>query len=357
MNILLTCAGRRNFSVRAFQDAVNGRGLVFACDSDPDAPALTEADQAFMVPGIDDPEYIDALLSICRQHRVGLLVPALEPELPLVARHRARFLNVGTLPLISTSAVVDTCFDKLAAAAFLATLGIASPKSSATLEEARSALSSGELTFPLIVKPRWGVSSIGLELCGDDEELELAYRLVGRRLHRTFLAKFSAGDPGRSVLIQERLEGPEYGFDIVNDLRGKYVCSFVRKKLRMHSGQTDRAVAVVNPAIERVTRRIGESLGHFGTLDGDLMLTRDGIVVLDLNPRLGGGYPFSHVAGANIPAALVAWACNEPSNPAWFQVRPEVAISRVDELVIIRDEGRFKEGLLEVQHHGSAPGL
>ena len=125
----------------------------------------------------------------------------------------------------------------------------------------------------------------------------------------------------------------------------------------MRSGQTDRAVTVVDPEIERIPRRIGESLGHLGCLDGDLLVTRDGIVVLDLNPRMGGGYPFSHMAGANLPAALVAWVRGETPDPEWFKVRPEVASSRVDEVVVTQDAAPVWEPQLEVQGHELSRGL
>ncbi|HTF56222.1 MAG TPA: ATP-grasp domain-containing protein [Planctomycetota bacterium] len=357
MNVLLTCGGRRILPIKAFQEALRGRGRVFACDCDAHAPALRQADRAFVVPRVDEVEYIEDLLSICRKHRVGLLVPALEPELPLLAAHRERFLAAGTFPLVPPAGVVDACYDKLATAAFLAAVGIASPITCVSFEEARVALASGAFAFPLVVKPRWGMGSLGLHVCADEEELELAYKLVRCQLPRTVLANISATDPERSVLIQECLSGLEYGFDVINDLRGNYVCTFLRKKLRMRAGQTDRAVTVHDPSLERVTSAIGKALGHFGPLDGDLLVTPRGIVVLDLNPRLGGGYPFSHVAGANLPAALVAWAANEAPDPAWLRVRPDVMSSKIDEMVLVRDEGHPVENPLEEPLYESRRGM
>ena len=181
-NVLLTCAGRRSFTIRAFKQALNNCGRVFACDASPDAPALQIADKGFVVPPADADNYIDVLLTICREQRVRLLIPALEPELPLLAAHRARFLKIGTLPLVSSPEIVAICYDKLETATFLDRCGLAAPRSYVQLEAARQALSRGEITFPLVVKPRWGVSSIGLAIAEDDQELELAFKMAEKQL-------------------------------------------------------------------------------------------------------------------------------------------------------------------------------
>jgi carbamoyl-phosphate synthase large subunit len=47
-------------------------------------------------------------------------------------------------------------------------------------------------------------------------------------------------------------------------------------------------------------------------------------VVLELNCRFGGGYPFTHLAGANFPAALVAWLRGETPRAEWLQARAGV---------------------------------
>jgi carbamoyl-phosphate synthase large subunit len=335
MNVLLTCVGRRSYTVEVFKQAAGDHGRVLACDSSPDAPALQKADKAFVVPRIEHKDYIDALLAICDDHQIGLLVPALEPELLLLATHRARFLAIGTVLLVSSPEIVATCYDKLATSRFLSNCGLGIPYTFDSLDAARAALLRGEITFPLVVKPRWGVSSIGMQFPEDDEELELSYQLTKKQIERSFLAEISATDSQRNILIQERLPGEEYGMDVINDLNGSYVCTFIKRKTRMWAGQTDRAVTVRNDRLEMIGQLIGEKLGQIGILDCDAFVTEHGCYVIDINPRIGGGYPFSHIAGANLPAALIAWANGQQPDAAWFRIRPNVAASRRDSLVVI----------------------
>jgi carbamoyl-phosphate synthase large subunit len=334
-NVLLTCAGRRGFAIRAFKQALNNCGRVLACDATAEAPALQVADKAFVVPSVGADNYVDVVLTICREQRVRLLIPALEPELPLLAAHRARFLEIGTLPLVSSPEIVATCYDKLETAKFLQRCDLTVPRTYLELGAARYALSRGEIFFPLVVKPRWGVGSIGLAIAEDDQELDFAFKTTEKQIACSFFAQVSAAAPKECVLIQERLSGEEYGLDIVNDLNGRHVCTFAKRKLKMRAGQTDRAITVNDEKLEKLGQLIGEQLGHVGILDCDLFASDQGYRVIDLNPRIGGGYPFSHVAGANVPSALIAWMNGEEADPRCFQIQPNLAIARCDEYVAI----------------------
>jgi len=211
MNVMLTCAGRRTHWVELFKQAVGNNSRVFACDCSANAPALQKADKAFVVPPVDQEDYVDTLLGICDDHQIGLLVPALEPELLLLAMNRARFFSIGTVPLVSPPEITATCCDKLAMSNFLANCGLLVPHTFDSLAAARTALSRGKIAFPLVVKPRWGVSSIGLHFPVEDEELELFYRVTRKQIEHGFLAELSTTDSKRNVLIQERLLGEEYG--------------------------------------------------------------------------------------------------------------------------------------------------
>ncbi len=187
----------------------------------------------------------------------------------------------------------------------------------------------------MVLKPRWGTASIGIEYPENPEELELAWQLGHLRIMRSALAAPSAADREHCLLVQEKLSGVEYGMDVVNDLQGRYRGTFVRRKLSMRAGETDQAVTENHPGLEAIGRRIGETLGHIGNLDCDVFVDGDQYRVLELNPRFGGGYPFCHLAGVNLPAALIAWAENRDVDPDWFSMRSGVAAGKCDRLVMV----------------------
>jgi carbamoyl-phosphate synthase large subunit len=332
-NVLLSCAGRRNYLVEAFAAALRGRGRVLAADASPDAPALRHADEAFVVPPIEAPDAVDALIRLCRDNDVGLLLSLNDFELRLLADERERFLEIGTIPVVSSPTVVETCFDKLATAELLSSCGVRTARTFHSPEAAAAAVAERTVAFPLVVKPRWGSASVGVEVVADQRQLELAAAWLALKLEqRPEMGSRDRSDL-RTVLIQEHLPGREYGVDVVNDLGGRYQATLARRKLAMRAGETDRAVTVPVEPFEVVSRRIADRLSHVGNLDCDMFLDGEDVAVLELNPRFGGGYPFSHAGGANLPAALLAWARGETADPAWLRQRPGVTSAKYDRLV------------------------
>ena len=105
----------------------------------------------------------------------------------------------------------------------------------------------------------------------------------------------------------------------------------------MRRGETDRAITIADPRLEALGAVIGRSLKHVGNLDCDVFDVGGAYHVLEMNPRFGGGYPFSHTAGANLPAALIAWADEKQPDPDWLKSRPNMVVSKCDRLVIVRD--------------------
>ena len=237
--------------------------------------------------------------------------------------------------VVSDPSVIDIAFDKYKTARWVESLGLTAPKTYVRLEDARKALAVGEIAFPLFMKPRWGSGSIGLESIADVEELDIYYGLLMKKIKKTILAAASVGN--EYIMIQEKLTGSEFGLDVMNDLNGKNVGVSVKQKLAMRSGETDKAVTVDLPEVYEMGRKIGEALAHIGNLDVDIMQRADGAYcVLELNPRFGGGFPFSYEAGVNLPKALIQWIRGEDVDLSILQPEYDRMFSKHDYLMEIK---------------------
>ena len=173
MNILFTCTGRRRYLLKYFKEVIGESGKIVATDMQLSAPALTAADVKIQVPRIYAEDYIPTTLQICKEQRIDVLISLNDLELPILAKRKAEFEAIGVKVIVSDPEVIDICFDKYKTAQFIESLGLKTPKTYVDYNEAIAAIKSGKLKFPLILKPRWGSGSIGLEYVDDLEELEM----------------------------------------------------------------------------------------------------------------------------------------------------------------------------------------
>lgn len=318
MNILFTCAGRRTYLLKYFKENLAEGDKVIATDMQLSAPALQVADVKLQVPAVYDPEYVNITLNICKEQKIDALLSLNDLELPILAENKARFEKLGVKVIVSDPEVIDIAFDKYKTAMWVESLGLVAPKTYVRLEDAKKALEAGEIEFPLFMKPRWGSGSIGLESIADMEELDIYYNLLMKKIKNTILATASVGE--EYIMIQEKLTGSEFGLDVMNDLEGNNVAVSVKQKLAMRAGETDKASTIDIPEVREMGRKIGESLGHIGNLDVDIMQRADGVYcVLELNPRFGGGFPFSYEAGVNMPKAIIQWIKGEDVDSSMLQ--------------------------------------
>jgi hypothetical protein len=76
----------------------------------------------------------------------------------------------------------------------------------------------------------------------------------------------------------------------------------------MRSGETDIAETVDIKEFEDIAKNISVHLKHMALLDVDCFKSNDGkIFVLEMNCRFGGQYPFTHVAGVDVPQQIINW--------------------------------------------------
>lgn len=306
MNILLTSVGRRSYLVDYFKEAAGTTGKVFAANSEMLTSGMAVSDASFVVSRVDSPNYISDLLKICHENEVKLVISLFDIDLPYLAKAKGRFKELGIELVVSDPWIIDIANDKWETYKFFREKKFNVPVTFLTVDDALASLESNQISFPLIIKPRWGMGSISLFKADDIDELRFFYNYSIKKIQESYLSILSSAEINSSVVIQECIHGDEYGLDVFNDLKGNYLITVPKKKIAMRAGETDIAMAVKDDSLLKLGEEISKCFRHPGNIDVDVFKGNDGKqYILEVNARFGGGYPFSHSFGVNMVQSII----------------------------------------------------
>ena len=307
MNILLSSVEQKTYMIQYFKEALGNNGKVFAADCEMTC-ALSQADGYIITPQPFDDSYIDSLTDYCKVNNISVIIPLSDTDLSILAKHKKQLYDNQISAVVSDESVIETCNDKWRTSRFLASIGLNQPKTYIDLDEARQDIESGNLKFPLILKPRWGTDYERVIQVDSLEELNLFHYKIRKDIFKSNFKYASLENENECIIIQEKIKGAEYSLDILNDLNGNYITSVTKKKLVVLTGETSIAQIEDNDLFEDIGKNISKYLKHIACLDVDCFLTEsNNIVVLEINGRFGRQYPFTHLAGANFPKQIIEW--------------------------------------------------
>ena len=335
LNILLTSVGRRTYLVKYFQEALGKLGELHVANSSSMTPVFSQVKHAVVTPLIYDSAYIPFLLDYCRENKISAIISLFDIDLPVLSANKHLFEEIGTKVLVSDKEVIDICNDKWNTYRFCCKHGLHVPKTYLTVEDVLGAVENGEVNYPVVVKPRWGMGSIGVYFADNDDELRVFYHKVEQDILSTYLKYESSASLGEMVIVQEKLSGQEHGLDVINNLKGEYQNTIVKRKIAMRAGETDCAETISSPELLNLGERLSSILHHVGNLDVDVYLVDDVPYILELNARFGGGYPFSHLAGVNLPLAIVKWLQEKPVDSSLFSAETGILVHK--DITLVKD--------------------
>ena len=335
INILLTSVGRRTYLVKYFQDALGNSGEIHVANSSPVTPVFSQVKNAIVTPLIYDSSYIPFLLDYCKENKISAIISLFDIDLPVLSANKHLFEEIGTQVIVSDKDVIDICNDKWHTYCFCREHNLSVPKTYLSVDDVIYAVDNGDLKYPVVVKPRWGMGSIGVYFADNEDELRIFYHKVEQDILSTYLKYESSASVGEMVIVQEKLSGQEHGLDVINNLNGDYQNTIVKKKIAMRAGETDCAEIISNPKLQMLGDRLSSILHHVGNLDVDVYLVDDVPYILELNARFGGGYPFSHLAGVNLPLAIVKWLQGKPVESSLFSAETGILIHK--DITLVKD--------------------
>lgn len=285
-NILITSAGKRVALTRYFKETLcrfYPGAKVFTTDMNPEmAPAGYVSDGCFKVPRVTSPDYPDILLNLCKKNEVGMVIATIDTELLLLADLKESFRRLGIMVIVSDRNFVEVCRDKRNTGSFFERHGIRVPRE----------IDKYHPTFPLFAKPYDGSLSTNLHYIKTVDELTQEILDDPKLLFMEYIDK---------KVYQEFTVDMYYGKD------NRVKCIVPRERIEIRAGEINKGRTVKNGILTFLKEKLGYVKGCVGCICVQLFFrpeTED-MVGIEINPRFGGGYPLSFMAGGNYPELLI----------------------------------------------------
>ncbi len=285
-NILITSAGKRVALTRYFKETLSKyypSAKVFTTDMNPAmAPAGYVSDECFKVPCVTDETYLDRLIDICIENKVGMIIPTIDTELLILAKSKGLFREKGIDVIVGDETFISICRDKRNTGVFFAQRDIRVPKEIDKLNP----------YFPLFAKPYDGSLSTNLHYIKSKDELTSEILNDSKLLFMEYIDK--------SVY-------KEYTVDMFYGKDNKVKSIVPRERIEIRAGEINKGRTSKNEIISYLRDRLNHIDGCVGCICVQLFFnpeTND-IVGIEINPRFGGGYPLTYMAGANYPELLI----------------------------------------------------
>lgn len=217
-----------------------------------------------------DPKVVQDIVRVCNEEKVDIIIPFVDGAIEVAARCREEM--PGVFVPVSDFEVSRSMFDKVEAAKVFKDAGIPIPQTYTPLNA----------EVPAIAKPRKGSASRGIRIYHNLEELMQL-------------------DPLEDYLVQEFIEDKEeYTVDCYVSQKGEILTVVPRCRLEVMGGEVTRTITCHNSQLDRMSREIIDKFRLRGPVTLQFLhdLKKDRYLLMEVNPRLGGGVVCSIYAGA-----------------------------------------------------------
>lgn len=285
-NILITSAGKRVTLTKQFQETLKRflpEAKVFTTEMNPSmAPAGIVSDGCISVPRVTAPDYIEKLLTICKEKEIRIIVPTIDTELLVLAENIKLFQENGIEPMVSELSFIQACRDKRNTGAFLNQHGIRVP----------NPIDKYHPTFPLFAKPYDGSLSKDLYVVKSQEELTSEILNHPKLIFMEYI---------------DKQEYKEFTVDMYYGKDNRVKAIVPRERVEIRAGEINKGFTRKNYLVQFLKERLSYLPGVIGCICIQLFYrdSDDDVVGIEINPRFGGGYPLSYYAGANYPEYII----------------------------------------------------
>jgi len=334
INVLMTGAGAPGAAGILKCLFQNPAIRVTAADANPDAVGRWLTDDFVTIPFAHKENFIDTLLSVCREKDIHVLLPLVTRELIPLAEHIKEFEASGTKLLISPAESLEIANNKGRLYQFLEWRAIEVPayRVVETIEQFEQGVK--ELGYPtkeICFKPSVSNGSRGFRILSNKtDKLDLLLNHKPDAAILTFEEALAILSTGKfpELLVSEYLPGEEYSVDCLAN-HGETVVALPRVRRKMINGISVEGAFLKEDSIIDYCTRVIKELKLHGNIGLQLKRSATGkFLLLEINPRVQGTISAALGAGVNLPLIAIKQELGLTIIPDELQIKWGTKFSR-----------------------------
>ena len=291
IKILFLGAGKRLSLLEQFIAASKLEGVdvqLYAAEISTQVP-IAEVAKIFESPKFTDPKFTAWLIEVVEREKINIVIPNMDAATVSLSSLKEKLQSMGVWPVVSSHGICVDMQDKVLANIWFTNHQIPVP---------------GSTAWPKILKPRMGFGGKSQFIVNNTNE-------------RSELLK---GIEISDFIEQDFISGPEYSVDAYFSRQGEFIAAMPRLRMRVLDGEVDESLSVEMPEIERLSRMvIVGTNGWEGPLTLQFIATNQGPLLIEINPRFGGGVTHAIHCGLRMPQWILReWLGRAlPKEPTW----------------------------------------
>jgi len=270
-------------------------------------------DSFYKIPPAKDQNFIPALLEICEQEGVDVILPQVTDELPFLSKNKRQFAKNGVRVAVSEYSSIDLANNKYKLTKIAKKMDVPSPKT--FLADSWDALqdAADEVGYPFVVKPAVSSGMRGFRIVYESLDKKWSFfnekpdntKITIKELHEII------GDDFPELLVMEYLSGKEYSVDVLSKGGEAYVV-VPRSRDQIRTGITFAGTVEKRRDIIEYTKKLTKALSLDFAHGFQFKEDREGVPkIIECNPRVQGTMVLSTLAGANVIYGAVKLALGD----------------------------------------------
>jgi len=274
-------------------------------------------------PSLGFEPFYERLKEIKEKSGIEAVIPNLDAELPLYIKYQNEIAKLGIATYLPTMEQFESR-DKSKLSKLSEELGVLHPKTvevNTPQELATEALAIG---FPLMVKGKYYKA---YRVNNIEEALDAFYKI--------------SNEWGFPILLQEVVSGSEINMVAVSDSKRVLGGVSIKKLMTTELGKVWSAVTIKNAELEELAAKFVARTGFRGPFELECIASKEGLYLIEINPRFPAWVNFATMVGVNLPAMVAQLIEGKKPKECWEYAAEKMYVRYVEELV--SDHKKFLE--------------